>query len=94
MLKKIATIFVSVLLLSAFLYAQDHSILRPNGKIIKYKGNLRNLEIRPNKLYKNSVHNSVTKNVHSNPGNILDKVDTLGFSGPWASNQFVFLFSI
>ena len=90
MLKKIATIFVSVLLLSAFLYAQDHSILRPNGKIIKYKGNLRNLEIRPNKLYKNSVHNSVTKNVHSNPGNILDKVDTLGFSGPWASNQFVF----
>jgi hypothetical protein len=90
MLKKIATIFVSVLLLSAFLYAQDHSILRPNGKIIKYRGDLKNLEIRPNKLYKNSVHNSVTKNVYSNPGNILDKVDTLGFSGPWASNQFVF----
>ena len=91
MFKKLFTVtFVAVILLSAFLSAQDHSVLRPDGDIIKYKGDLRKMETRSYKNLNIPIQN-VTKNVYSKPQNVLGTIDTLRLPGPpWASNQFVF----
>src|SRR4030066_1793161 len=90
MFKKLFTVtFVAVFLLSAFLSAQDHSVLRPDGKIIKYKGDLKNLEVQSIKGHK-SVSQTVTKIPYSGTNSVLGTIDTLRYPGLTASNFGIF----
>ncbi|MCJ7554835.1 MAG: hypothetical protein MUO34_13245, partial [Ignavibacteriaceae bacterium] len=92
MLRRIVTIFVVILLLPVYVSAQEHSILTPDGKIVKHKGNLKTLEIRSAK--KNTSLNPILierfSSSPSSPSSILNTIDTLTIpDGPWESNAFV-----
>ena len=90
MFKKLFTVtFVAVLLLSAFLSAQDHSVLRPDGKIIKYKGNLKNLEVQSIKGQK-SGNQLVTDRYSGGNSLLLGTIDTLRYPGLTTSNFGIF----
>src|SRR3989337_2255889 len=90
MFKKLFTVtFVAVLLLSAFLSAQDHSVLRPDGKIIKYKGDLKNLEVQSIKGQK-SGNQLVTDRYSGGNSLLLGTIDTLRYPGLTTSNFGIF----
>jgi len=90
MLRRIVTILFTITLFSAFLSAQEHTILSADGKIIKHKGDLKNLEIVSAKKNKNKTSNqNFIENFSSAPNNPLNTIDTLRPPGPWQTNAFV-----
>jgi len=46
MLKIIATIVITVVVLPAYLYAQEHTVLKPDGEIIKKYSDLKTVEVQ------------------------------------------------
>ena len=89
MLRRIVTILFTITLFSAFLSAQEHTILTPDGKIVKHKGALKNFEIQSSKGNKTSNQNFIEK-FSSAPNNPLNTIDTLRPPGPFQTNAFVF----
>jgi hypothetical protein len=78
MLKKL-TILLTIILLSSSQFAQEKNILRPDGKIIKHKGDVRNLEvqsIKENKSLINRNNNQINSKVNSVlGGGVLDTLE-------------------
>ena len=86
MLRKIATIFVVILLLPVFTYAQEYTVLKPDGKIIKISGKLHIVDAQRIKkrisgnLDKQNINSSVSTTVLSPDGGTID---TLKLTPPW-----------
>jgi len=78
---KVLTILLTFILLSSFQFAQERNILRPDGKIIKQSGDLKNLEVMSIKE-RGLTHNQT----HSKVNSVLEggAIDTLEY---WS--QFV-----
>ncbi len=91
MLKRIATIFVVILLLPVFVSAQEHSILKPDGKIVKHKGELRDLKDQSGKQHKSEIQKNYVQDMPalvSSPDGTIDTLrlpttdfTTFGYSG-------------
>ncbi len=81
---KVLTILLTFILLSSFQFAQEKNILRPDGKIIKHSGDLKNLEVQSIKEGKSG--NLVPIGSSRVPNSILggSAIDTLEY---WS--QFV-----
>src|SRR3990172_2241443 len=88
MLRRIVTILAVVILLPAFLSAQEKTILRPDGKIIKHKGDLKTLEVQSIKERKTG-NQVVTKSFSGGPNSTLATRDTLRYPGGWTTG-FIF----
>ncbi|MCZ6703935.1 MAG: hypothetical protein O6940_12965, partial [Ignavibacteria bacterium] len=87
MLRRIATIFVVILLLPVFVSAQEHTVLKPDGKIYKYKGELKNLEVQRGKqvISESRKIQDLRATVYSGGGTI----DTLKLpTDSWSGFQF------
>ena len=87
MLRKIATIFVVILLLPVFVSAQEHTVLRPDGKIYKHKGDLKNLEIMSAKQLKSEIKESHVQNISAVVYSPNGTIDTLKIpTDTWTTN--------
>ncbi|MCH7772160.1 MAG: hypothetical protein IIA49_14290, partial [Bacteroidetes bacterium] len=88
MLRKIATIFVVILLLPVFVSAQEYTVLKPGGEIIKKYGDLKTVEAQ---RVKTRISGNLDKqNINSSFSNVLlspdGTIDTLKYSPPWDTN--------
>jgi len=89
MLRRIVTILAVVILLPAFLSAQEKTVLRADGKIIKHTGDVKTLEVQPIRDAKLGIlehQNDINKFSLMTPNSPDGTIDTLGFPGPWDSN--------
>ncbi|MCH7723159.1 MAG: hypothetical protein IIC76_07450, partial [Bacteroidetes bacterium] len=87
MLRRIATIFVVILLLPVFVSAQEHTVLRPDGKIYKHKGDLKNLEIMSAKQLKSEIKESHVQNISAVVYSPNGTIDTLKIpTDTWTTN--------
>ncbi len=84
----VITIVAVVFLFPAFLTAQERTVLRPNGKIIKYKGDLKNLEVQSIKEggSGNLEQQNIIKTSSEAPNFLNGDMDTLKLPGPWNTN--------
>jgi hypothetical protein len=89
MLRRIVTIIAVVILLPAFLSAQEKTVLRADGKIIKHTGDVKTLEVQPIRDAKLGIledQSDINKFSLMTPNSPDGTIDTLGFPGPWDSN--------
>jgi len=84
---KFVTVFC-ILFFSVFLFAQEKAILRSDGSLIKYKGDLKNLEVQSNKGHK--VGDQFITKKHSGHNSVLGTIDTLIYDVPFTTlfNQY------
>ncbi len=84
----VLTIVAVVFLFPAFLAAQERTVLRPDGKIIKYKGDLKNLEVQSIKEGRsgNLEQQNIIKTSSEAPNFPNGDMDTLKLPGPWNFN--------
>jgi len=84
----VITIVAVVFLFPAFLAAQERTVLRPDGKIIKYKGDLKNLEVQSIKEGRsgNLEQQNIIKTSSESPNSPNGDMDTLKLPGPWNTN--------
>jgi len=88
----VATILAVVILLPAFLSAQERTVLRPDGKLIKLKGDLKNLEVQSITEGKsgNLEQHNIIKTSSEAPNLPNVAMDTLKLPGPWNTNFGLF----
>jgi hypothetical protein len=84
----VITIVAMVIMLPAFLSSQERIVLKPDGKIIKYKGDLENLEVQRIKEGKegNLEQQNIIKSSSEAPNFPNGDMDTLKLPGPWIYN--------
>ena len=86
MFQKVVTVLIVLSLLPVFLFAQERSILKPNGEIYRFKGELKDLDvIHPPKGYKPVVNKSAILNPPVKPMNEMSLIDTFSIPGPYSS---------
>ncbi|GMR24824.1 MAG: hypothetical protein BMS9Abin39_0092 [Ignavibacteria bacterium] len=88
MLRRIATIFVVILLLPVFVSAQEYTVLKPDGKITKKYGKLYTVDAK--RIIKDKSGNQGNQNVNSSISNVVlspnGTIDTLIYDPPWDTN--------
>ncbi len=88
MLRKIATILFSIVLLPAFLSAQETSVITPGGKIYINKGELKNSDVRKpekGKAITSDTYKSMTSNRLNSSNSLLGTIDTLIYPPPYGA---------
>ncbi len=86
MLRRIATIFVVILLLPVFVSAQEYTVLKPDGTIITKSGKLHIVDAQ--RLKKSISGNLDKQNINSSISNVVlspdgGTIDTLKLPTPW-----------
>jgi len=91
MFKKLVTIVSILILLPVFLFAQERTLLKQNGEIVRIKGETRDADLHSiSKLYKPVQNKNARLNPVVTPVNSMNLIDTMFVPGPYRATPFGF----